>query len=354
MNEFKLRNIEKYYGKNKVLNKIELDIKEGEFLTLLGPSGCGKSTLLKLIAGLEETDTGSIMYNNENFGKIPTKKRNIGMVFQHYALFPNITIVRNVAFGLEARGTDKKKAREKALVWLKKVGLEHLEDRYPHELSGGQQQRVALARALVLNPGILLLDEPLSALDASVRGILRDEIRQLQQELGITTVYVTHDQSEALGMSDRIAVMQKGEIVETGTPKEIYDSPKNKFTAEFIGSSSKLHGKVISGEEKIIRIENERDVHFDNLDKNLNDGDNVIIFVKAEKIEYSETDTGNTLKAKIIMRNFLGGFIRYKLMTDYGCELCLDADADSSRIFDKDEVLFLKLDNKSCHIYKEI
>ena len=134
MNEFRLRNIEKYYGKNKVLNKIDLDIREGEFLTLLGPSGCGKSTLLKLIAGLGETDSGSIMYNNENFGKIPTKKRNIGMVFQHYALFPNITIIKNVAFGLEAREIDKKTEKEKALIWLKKVGLEYLEDRYPHEL----------------------------------------------------------------------------------------------------------------------------------------------------------------------------------------------------------------------------
>ena len=354
MNEFRLRNIEKYYGKNKVLNKIDLDIREGEFLTLLGPSGCGKSTLLKLIAGLEEADSGSIMYNNENFGKIPTKKRNIGMVFQHYALFPNMTIIKNVAFGLEARGTDKKTAKEKALRWLKKVGLEHLEDRYPHELSGGQQQRVALARALVLNPGILLLDEPLSALDASVRGILRDEIRQLQQELGITTVYVTHDQSEALGMSDRIAVMQKGEIIETGTPNEIYDNPQNKFTAEFIGNSSRLYGQVLSGEKKLIRVENSKDMYFDNLDKKLNDGDNVVIFMKAEKLEVSDENTGNTIEGKVIMRNFLGGFIRYKLITDYGKELCLDIDTGDKKVFVKDEVLFLKLDNESCHIYQEI
>ncbi len=354
MNEFRLRNIEKYYGKNKVLNKIDLDIKKGEFLTLLGPSGCGKSILLKLIAGLEETDSGSIMYNNEDFGKIPTKKRNIGMVFQHYALFPNMTIVKNVAFGLEAKGADKKTARDKAMVWLRKVGLEHLEDRYSHELSGGQQQRVALARALVLNPGILLLDEPLSALDASVRGILRDEIRQLQQELGITTVYVTHDQSEALGMSDRIAVMQKGEIIETGTPREIYDNPKKKFTAEFIGNSSRLCGKVLSKEEKIIRIENSRDIYFENLDRKLNDGDNVVIFMKAEKLEVLYENKKNTLEGKVIMRNFLGGFIRYKLITDYGKELYLDIDTSKGRIFEKDEVLFLKLDSESCHIYKEI
>ena len=354
MNEFRLRNIEKYYGKNKVLNKIDLDIREGEFLTLLGPSGCGKSTLLKLIAGLEETDSGSIMYNNENFGKIPTKKRNIGMVFQHYALFPNMTIIKNVAFGLEARGIDKKTAKEKALIWLKKVGLEYLEDRYPHELSGGQQQRVALARALVLNPGILLLDEPLSALDASVRGILRDEIRQLQQELGITTVYVTHDQSEALGMSDRIAIMQKGEIVEMGTPNEIYDNPKNKFTAEFIGNSSKLHGKVLSAGEKLIRLENSKNMYFESLDKKIKDGDNVVIFIKAEKLEVSEEKSENTIEAKVIIRNFLGGFVRYKLITEYGKELCLDIEAGNKRAFEKDEILFLKLDNESCHIYLEI
>lgn len=246
MNHLRLANITKYYGKARVLNRIDLEINEGEMVCLLGPSGCGKSTLLKIIAGLETPDDGDIEFRGVSWNNLEAKKRRVGMVFQHYSLFPNLNALQNVAFGLEMKRMSKQQAQREAGEWLERVGLGDYGDRYPQQLSGGQQQRVALARALAPNPDLLLLDEPLSALDASVRLSLRSEIRRLQLQLGITAVFVTHDQAEALAIADRVALMREGSIAEYDDPQKMYSNPKNFFTSSFIGVVSILEGEILS------------------------------------------------------------------------------------------------------------
>ncbi len=230
-----IRNVGKSFGRIKALDDVSLSIGTGELICFLGPSGCGKTTLLRVIAGLERPDSGTVLLDNQDLSTVPARKRNFGMVFQSYTLFPNMTIWANIAYGLECRKWSKK---DTALQVNKMLSLVHLEDqahKYPHQLSGGQQQRVALARALAPGPSVLLLDEPLSALDAKVREELREEIKTLQQRLEITTIMVTHDQEEALTMADRIMVMKDGRVMQTGTPMEIYQLPENPFVAQFIG-----------------------------------------------------------------------------------------------------------------------
>ncbi|GAB6102849.1 ABC transporter ATP-binding protein [Thermococcus atlanticus] len=218
----------------------ELKAGEGEFLTLLGPSGCGKTTTLRMIAGFEKPDRGEIIFNGEVVNDVPPYERSIGMVFQDYALFPHMTVFKNIAFGLEMRKIPKREIELRVTRVLELIGLKGLENRYPEQLSGGQQQRVALARALVIEPELLLLDEPLSNLDAKIRERLRGEIRRIQRELGITTIYVTHDQEEAMAVSDRIAVMNIGKIEQVGKPLELYYNPRTEFVARFLGLSNIL------------------------------------------------------------------------------------------------------------------
>ena len=234
--------IVKSYGRTQVLHGIDLDIAPGEFVSLLGPSGCGKTTLLRVLAGLEVADGGAVLLGGKDVSGVPTNKRDLGMVFQSYSLFPHLRVRDNTAFGLRRRKVATAEARRRAQDALALVGLDAHADKYPHQLSGGQQQRVALARALVTEPRVLLLDEPLSALDAKVRVQLRDEIRRLQLRLGITTVFVTHDQEEALSVSDRIAVMDAGRIDQIGTPEELYLRPATAHVAAFVGLSSVAHG----------------------------------------------------------------------------------------------------------------
>lgn len=240
------RGIVKDYGSTRVLHGLDLDIAPGEFVSLLGPSGCGKTTALRVLAGLEQANGGAVMLGGTDVSGVPTNRRDIGMVFQSYSLFPHLRVADNTAFGLRRRGVGRAEAARRASDALALVGLDHLADRFPHQLSGGQQQRVALARALVTEPRVLLLDEPLSALDAKVRVQLRDEIRRIQLRLGITTVFVTHDQEEALAVSDRIAVMNAGRIEQIGTPEELYLSPATPGVAAFVGLSSLVPG-VASG-----------------------------------------------------------------------------------------------------------
>lgn len=242
-----LRDVVKDYGSTRVLHGIDLDIAPGEFISLLGPSGCGKTTALRVLAGLENATGGTVLLGDRDVSRVPTNKRDIGMVFQSYSLFPHLRVLDNTAFGLRRRGIGTKDAARRAGDALQLVGLEHLADRFPHQLSGGQQQRVALARALVTEPRVLLLDEPLSALDAKVRVQLRDEIRRIQLRLGITTVFVTHDQEEALAVSDRIAVMNAGRIDQVGTPEELYLRPATPTVAAFVGLSSIVPGAVEGG-----------------------------------------------------------------------------------------------------------
>ncbi len=225
----------KAFGDNQVVNSVDFTIEQGEFVTLLGPSGCGKSTLLRCIAGLDNIDHGEIWVDGGNMTHLAPQKREIGMVFQSYALFPNMTVRDNIGFGLKMKGVNKAQAEQDIARFIDLVELSGKERHYPHELSGGQRQRVALARALVMQPRILLLDEPLSALDAKIRKNLRLQIRDIQKELNLTTIFVTHDQEEAMLMSDRIFLMNQGKIVQQGKPEQIYTHPKNQFVAEFMG-----------------------------------------------------------------------------------------------------------------------
>ena len=242
----KIRDAVKKYGDNTIISDLSLDIKEGEFFTLLGPSGCGKTTLLRMIAGFNSIEGGDFYFGNTRINDMDPAKRNIGMVFQNYAIFPNMTVEKNVAFGLKNRKLPAEEIASKTDQFLKLMKIDEYRDRMPERLSGGQQQRVALARALAITPDVLLMDEPLSNLDAKLRVEMRTVIKQIQNEVGITTVYVTHDQEEAMAVSDRIAVMNNGDIQQIGTPKILYQRPANLFVATFIG-----HTNVIDGELKI-------------------------------------------------------------------------------------------------------
>lgn len=247
MARVQINNIKKSYGDVVALQDISLDIPSGSFFTLLGSSGCGKTTLLRTLAGFHHQDQGSLLVDDEPLEHVPVHKRNIGMVFQDYAIFPHLSVGKNIAFGLKQHRVPKQEAQERVRKILKLVQLESLEDRMPHELSGGQQQRVGLARALVTNPKVLLMDEPLSNLDAQLRVDLRRELRSLQRKLGITTIYVTHDQEEALEMSDFVCVMHNGVIQQSDTPWAIYHQPANQFVASFVGSNNFLPLTVTTG-----------------------------------------------------------------------------------------------------------
>ncbi len=246
-----LKDINKSFGGVKAVNDFNLDIEKGSLVSFLGPSGCGKTTTLRMIAGFEQLDSGTIRLDGTDIAPVPPNRRDIGMVFQAYALFPNLTVFENVAFGLQMKKTPKKDTEKRVNEVLNMVRLQDTAKRFPHQLSGGQQQRIALARALAVQPRVLLLDEPLSALDAEVRVVLRGEIRRIQSELAITTVYVTHDQEEALSISDKVVVMNKGLIEQIGTPEEIYRAPSSRFVATFIGTANQFLGKT-SGGNKVI------------------------------------------------------------------------------------------------------
>lgn len=249
-----VKNISKTFKDVTALKGISFDIEKGEFVTLLGPSGCGKSTLLRIIAGLESKDSGDIIINGKNLEGVPSNKRNLGMVFQQYSLFPNMTVRENVEFGLKLKKISSAKIKKHVEDILELVGLKEKINNYPDELSGGQQQRVAIARALVMEPDVLLLDEPLSALDAKIRLSLRRQIREIQQKLKITTIFVTHDQEEALSISDRIFVMQEGSIIQAGTPQEIYKNPEKRFVANFVGTYNSIPGALVGNSKGEILV----------------------------------------------------------------------------------------------------
>ena len=254
MSRVLLTKVEKRFGDVVALKSLELEVTEGEFLTLLGPSGCGKTTTLRMIAGFEQPSSGTILLGDEDVTMVAPQHREIGMVFQDYALFPHMTIEDNIAFGLKERGYEKSKIDTRVKELLELIRLPQVHDRYPSEVSGGQQQRIAVARAVAYPPRVLLMDEPLGALDLKLREVMQTELRRIQQELGITTVYVTHDQTEAMNMSDRIVVMNEGEIEQMGGAEEIYNKPKSSFVANFVGQVNLLPGTlgdVVNGECKI-------------------------------------------------------------------------------------------------------
>jgi ABC-type Fe3+/spermidine/putrescine transport system ATPase subunit len=250
--EVRLESVSKRYGEARALQPISLRIERGEFFTLLGPSGCGKTTLLRLVGGFLRPSSGNVLVGGRDVTQLPPNRRPTAMVFQSYALFPHMTVADNVAFGPRANGRPTAAVERTVGGCLEIVRLSHLAGRYPAQLSGGQQQRVALARALAVEPQVLLLDEPLSALDANLRGTMQVELKRIQEELGVTTIYVTHDQHEALGLSDRVAVMNDGRVHQVGTPQEIYRSPSQRFVAEFIGRVNLIPGSYDSAETKFV------------------------------------------------------------------------------------------------------
>jgi putative spermidine/putrescine transport system ATP-binding protein len=250
-----LSHLQKFYGPTHVVKDFSLDVEQGEFVSFLGPSGCGKTTTLRMVAGFETVSDGVIRIDGRDVVNLKPNQRNIGMVFQSYALFPNMTVAQNVAFGMKVAGTPRAESDARVREMLALIGLPELGGRYPFQLSGGQQQRVALARALAVQPKVLLLDEPLSALDAKIRVSLRDEIRAIQRELGITTIYVTHDQEEALAISDRIVVMHAGVAEQVGDPFEIYNRPATRFVASFVGTLSPLDAVVVEPGEGVVTVD---------------------------------------------------------------------------------------------------
>ena len=306
-------NVVKKYGDLTIIPDLSVHIKNGEFFTLLGPSGCGKTTLLRMIAGFNSIEGGTIKFDDTVINDIPAQKRNIGMVFQSYAIFPHLTVRQNVEYGLKIRKMPKDEMKKKVDEILKVVKIEEYQDRLPERLSGGQQQRVALARAIVIHPQVLLMDEPLSNLDAKLRIEMRSAIRDVQKQVGITTVYVTHDQEEALAISDRIAVMKLGVIQQIGTPQDIYARPYNAFVSTFIGHSNLFYGTVnIDGRKKKVTFRNGYSVEMPNLSDEVKDGEEVVVSVRPE--EFSINSEG--LDCEISSRTFLGKYTNYFLKFD--------------------------------------
>jgi putative spermidine/putrescine transport system ATP-binding protein len=311
-----LSNIQKIYGQTQVVKDFNMTIEKGEFISFLGPSGCGKTTTLRMVAGFETPTSGDITINGIRQNDLKTNQRNIGMVFQAYALFPNMTAAENVAFGLKVKGKSKEESARTVSEMMALVGLEHLADRYPFQLSGGQQQRVALARALAIKPQVLLLDEPLSALDAKIRVSLREEIRSIQQKMGITTIFVTHDQEEALSISDRIVVMHQGRADQIGTPFEIYNRPKTKFVATFVGTLSIIEATVDNPAENTVLIGG-RSIKLPETLGSVKPGDKISLALRPEAL--SLHNAGNrefSLSGKVASVSFLGSVIRTKLVVD--------------------------------------
>ncbi|MDF2613977.1 MAG: transporter ATP-binding protein [Clostridia bacterium] len=308
----KIDNVVKKYGDFVAVNHISCDIKQGEFFTLLGPSGCGKTTLLRMIAGFNSIDGGQILFDDKVINNIEAHQRDIGMVFQNYAIFPHMTVFDNVAYGLKARKMGKDQIHTKVMEALALVHIENLKDRKPSELSGGQQQRVALARAIVIRPSVLLMDEPLSNLDAKLRVQMRTVIKKLQKELGITTVYVTHDQEEALAISDRIAIINQGKVMQIDTPEIIYKRPQNAFVAGFIGTSNFMEGDVIKMEDDMTaHVKLDAGMSFKMKLKNKITG-RIKISVRPEQFILDNT-SDCCLAGEVSMHTFLGDFANYEI-----------------------------------------
>lgn len=328
MSDVSVQQLTKRFGNNTVFESIQFDIQQGEFITLLGPSGCGKSTLLRSLAGLNPVDSGSIFVDGEEITHAAPQKRGIGMVFQSYALFPNMTVAGNISFGLKMLGRDKATmAREVAQV-IELVALQGKEECYPHQLSGGQRQRVALARALVVKPRILLLDEPLSALDAKIRKHLRQQIRDIQKELNLTTIFVTHDQEEAMTMSDRIFLMHQGKIVQQGSPESIYTQPANEFVAGFMG-----HYNLVNAAQAKTLL---------NLDTPWKVAIRPESIYVAEQGRHYGAHISAPQRAVIKSHQLLGNVIRYHVAVDT-CELTVDTlNRSSERLLPSGSALELR------------
>ena len=309
-----LKGVDKLYGESRVVDQLHLDVHEGEFLTLLGPSGCGKTTMLRMIAGFVSPSAGRIHIRGKDVTDVPPRQRQIGMVFQDYALFPHLTVAENIAFGLVERRAPRAQIAPRVSELLALIRLSGLEARLPAQLSGGQQQRVALARAIAFPPQVLLLDEPLGALDLKMREHMQVEIRRIQQELGLTAVYVTHDQTEAMTMSDRIAVMNGGRLEQIGTPESVYNTPQTRFVASFIGKVNYLQGRLVSSLDGLARIDTQIGICLCRAG-NARTGDQVTVVIRPEHISMGPSDnTGeptNRADASVLSSTYCGSIRQY-------------------------------------------
>jgi len=323
MSRLTIRELTKVYATNPAVQDFDLDVAEGEFVSLLGPSGCGKTTTLRCVAGLEIPTRGRISFGDREVTRLPPEKRNIGMVFQSYALFPHMIVAENIAFGLQMRGLSGGEARRRVDAVIDMVQLGGLHERYPRQLSGGQQQRVALARALVVEPALLLLDEPLANLDAKLRDEMRVFIRSLQQRTGITTLYVTHDQAEAMTMSDRIVVMFGGRIHQIGLPQEIYHRPATRDVANFIGQSNLLAGRVVAREDARIAVETAVGLVRCGGPPSFAVGAAGHVMVRPEAIRLVAANSG--LVGRITERHFLGNVVNYRVTLANGTMISVQA-----------------------------
>ena len=318
-----ISHLEKSFGANRVVKDFSLDIDQGEFVSLLGPSGCGKTTVLRMVAGFETPSTGSIRIDGQDVVNLRPNQRNIGMVFQAYALFPNLTVAQNVGFGLKVKGVPRAESDARVVEMLRLIGLSDLGGRFPFQLSGGQQQRVALARALAVRPRVLLLDEPLSALDAKIRVSLRAEIRDIQRELGITTIFVTHDQEEAMSMSDRIVVMNGGIAEQVGAPFDIYNRPRTRFVANFVGTLNTFETRVENALQGVVSIAGVP-VTLPEGNLTLRDGASLSIALRPEALQLGRVDGREVvLPATVEEVHFLGSVIRLRADVA-GTKVCLD------------------------------
>ena len=345
----KIENAQKRYGDNIIIENLSLDIKQGEFFTLLGPSGCGKTTLLRMIAGFNSIENGNFYFNEKRINDLDPAKRNIGMVFQNYAIFPHLTVEQNVEFGLKNRKVSKEEMKVETDKFLKLMQIDEYRDRMPERLSGGQQQRVALARALVIKPDVLLMDEPLSNLDAKLRVEMRTAIKEIQNSIGITTVYVTHDQEEAMAVSDRIAVMKDGEIQHLGQPKDIYQRPANLFVATFIGKTNVLNGTL---NNSVLKIAGKYDVSLNNVkDKNVKG--NVVISIRPEEFVIDENQAKDGIKAFIDSSVFLGLNTHYFARLESGEKIEIVQESKIDSIIPKGTEVYLKVKQDKINVFTE-
>lgn len=313
-----ISNISKSYGSYQAAKNISFEINDNEFFTLLGPSGCGKTTLLRMIAGFETPNSGSIKLHGKDIHQLPVHKRRVNTVFQNYALFPHMTLEENIDFGLEMSKWDKQKRKDRVKEMLALVHMEEFAKRYPFQLSGGQQQRIALARALAPEPKVLLLDEPLSALDLKLRQAMREELQTLQRKTGITFIFVTHDQEEALAMSDRICVLADGKVQQLDTPINIYENPSNKFVADFIGETNFFDVDVISKNEESICIRTPLGIDLVVPNKTISEKDDATMSLRPEKIYINKSENEIDLVGKISHCNYMGGYTHYSVTLDNG------------------------------------
>ncbi len=337
-----LSNISKHFADFKAVDNFNLDVSRGEFVSFLGPSGCGKTTTLRMIAGFESPTTGQVTLDNVDITNKSPSQRNVGMVFQAYALFPNMTVANNIAFGLRIRKEPDAKIKERVAEMLSIIHLEEKGDSYPYQLSGGQQQRVALGRALAIRPQVLLLDEPLSALDAKIRVALRAEIRAIQRTLGITAIYVTHDQEEALSISDRIVVMNKAEIEQVGTPFQIYNFPETNFVASFVGTLNTADAEVVDPVRGLLDMDGVQFITTEEEMKGKAKGDKIRLSVRPERFNFASVEKkANVLDCAIENITFLGSVVRIQVKignTKFNMDTFNNPFLELPKIGDKDQV----------------